>query len=146
MSMPPTAVALERLLQRKQVLANALLNVEMFDRWGPKEGPEFERMMREGGEFRVEFERTVAALRELATRAQVEEPDTMKVWAEAHITLLTRFIEANPEESASTGRFVAKEEIAAWREVAAGSRPFVDENCYYIRIEPALHASIFGPL
>jgi hypothetical protein len=146
MPVDAAAVALERLLVRRFELAQVLLNVDMFDRWGPQDGPERDRMMEEGGRARVEHDAVTAQLAALSAETWRRDPAAVRAWAEAHIELLERFIATHPDESDSTARFVAGEEIAGWREVAAGARPYVDENCYYVQIDRVRHAELFGPL
>ncbi len=146
MSIPPTSIALERLLMRKRALSGGLLYNEMFDRWGPRVGPEFERVRREEDAIRAEYDQTVAELTTRARRAQAEEPEAIHAWVDAHVKLLERFIEDHPGEDASTGRFVAAREIEQWREVAAGTRAYVDENTVYVSIDSTLHRELFGDL
>lgn len=142
--LPPEALALERLLIRRKDLAGALLNVDMFDRWGPKDGPEYDRMMADGAAAQRDHSAVTAELTALANATRERAPDVMRAWAAAHIDLLKRFIDTHPDASDDTARFVAKEESAAWQKVAAGDLPFVDENCFYIHIAPAHHAEWFG--
>ena len=143
--LPPEALALERLLIRRKELAGALLNVDMFDRWGPKDGPEYDRMMADGAAAQRDHSAVTAELTALATATRERAPDAMRAWAEAHIDLLKRFIDTHADASDDTARFVAREESTAWHKVASGDLPFVDENCFYIHIDPADHAEWFGP-
>jgi hypothetical protein len=138
--------ALERLLVQRKTLAGQMLYFDGFDRWGPKSGPEYDQMLSDATRINAESTRVTAELTALATRLQTEAPETMRAWAQAHIALLERFIEANPSEAAGTGRFVASGEIAAWREVEHGERLFVEENCFYIHIDPLAHHEFFGDL
>ncbi len=143
--LPPEAIALERLLIRRKDLAGILLNVDMYDRWGPKDGPEHAQMMADGAAAQRDHAAVTAELTALATATRAHSPDAMHAWAEAHIALLQRFIAAHPDPSHDTARFVAQEESTAWHKVADGSLPFVDENCFYIHIDPTDHAEWFGP-
>ncbi len=143
--MPPEALALERLLIRRKELAGNLLNVDMYDRWGPKDGPEHAQMMADGATAQREHAAVTAELTALATATRARAPDAMRAWADAHLALLQRFIDTHPDASDDTARFVARQESTAWHKVASGDLPFVDENCYYIHIDPAHHAELFGP-
>jgi hypothetical protein len=143
--LPAEALALERLLVRRKELASVLLNVDMFDRWGPKDGAAHARMMADGAAAQRDHAEVTAALTALATATRARSPEVTRAWAEAHIALLQRFIASHPGASDDTARFVAQEESNAWLQVAQGDLPFVDENCFYIHIDPADHAEWFGP-
>lgn len=142
---PAAAIALERLLVRRRELAVILLNADMFDRWGPKEGPECDAMMAAGAAAQKEHAEVTVQLRAQAIATGADEPDAVRAWAVAHVDLLERFIKAcadDPDLRTSGG--VAADELRGWREVATGASPFVDENCYYVRVDPAEHARWFG--
>lgn len=139
------AVALERLLRRRRTLGGRLLNADMFDRWGPKEGPEFEAMQTESAAATREHAEVSAALVARSAETFARDPEAVRSWAAAHIDLLESFIATYAAEpNFSTHVFVAREESALWREVAAGTRPFVDENVYYVRVDAAQAAAYFG--
>lgn len=146
MPLPDAVIALERLLVRRYELSRILLDTDAFDRWGQKDSPEAERIYAEGDRARVEYDDLTSRLTALSQETWARDPALVRAWAEAHVDLLERFIAAHPDASDSTSRFVANEELVAWREVAAGTRPFVDENCYYVHVDRARHAEHFGPL
>jgi hypothetical protein len=144
---PPEAIALERLLARRRELSNILLNVEMFDRWGPKDGPEAERIFAEGAAAQAEMSEVTAKLEALSRETWARDPELVRAWAEAHRALLESFVATYADDPArSTGCFVAREELETWREVAEGKRPYVDENCYYVSVDPERHEALFGKL
>jgi hypothetical protein len=144
---PDAARELERLLLRRHALNNILLNVDMFDRWGPKSGPEYEQMMADGAQAQGEQQEVTRRLAALSVETWQRDPDAIRAWATAHIDLLERFIAGHAGDTQhDTAVFVAREEIAAWREVAAGARPYVEENVFYVRVDPLRHAEWFGEL
>ncbi len=138
-----SAIALERLLRKRHALGNTLLNVDMFERWGPKEGPEFDVMVADGIAARRDHAVVTAELTALAA----ESPETLRAWADAHVQLLEQFVATHSSDaSQDTAVFVAREEIAGWRDVAAGSRAYVDENVFYVRVDADLHRALFGEI
>ena len=144
---PEAARALERLLRRRRALSSVLLNIDMFDRWGPKEGEERDRNLAEGEAAQREHNEVTAALTKLATELQKTDAAAVAAWATAHLDLLDRFIAERLEDpSQDTARYVAKEEHAGWQEVREGKRPFVDENCFYVSVDRDRHRAWFGAL
>lgn len=144
MPLPDAAVAMERLLLRRRELSSQLLGLDAFERWGPKSGPEYEETMRTLDAADAAHRKVTAELEALSARTRAAEPAALQAWAEAKIALLEAFIAATPGEAASTCRHVAKEEIAGWRQVAAGERAFVDENTFYVQVDRDQHAALFG--
>jgi len=58
---------------------------------------------------------------------------------------LTELIAASGDDpQASTTRYVADEERRAWSEVRAGTRDFVEENCFYVRVDPSRRRELLG--
>lgn len=141
----PIALELERLLRQRRALASALLNADAFDRWGPKDGPEYDEMMAAAAVDQAEHKRVTAELETRTQAARAEAPAAVQAWADAHIDLLTRFIAANADEpNHATACYVANKEREAWHEVKRGSRGYVDENCYYIHLPAEALAEWFG--
>ena len=139
------ARALERLLSRRRTLGGFLLNADMFDRWGPKEGPEFESMAVESAAANREHASVTAALAARAAETRARAPESVRAWANAHVDLLERFIATyTSEPTYATNVFVARQEAGQWREVAAGRRAFVEENVFYVHVDAAQHAAYFG--
>ena len=147
--LPDPALALERLLLRRHTLGNILLNVDMFDRWGPKSGPERDAMMADGEGAQREHEEVTRGLAALSTETWLRDREVGRAWAGAHTDLLEHFIAgliASGDASRDTALYVARQELAAWAEVASGARPYVEENVYYVQVDRARHAEHFGPL
>ncbi len=141
----PIALELERLLRQRRSLAGALLNADAFDRWGPKDGPEYDAVMASAAVDQAEHARITAELESRAKAARSEDPAAVEAWADAHIDLLTRFAAANAADpNQSTACFVANEEREAWHAVKRGTRAYVDENCYYIHLPADALAEWFG--
>ncbi len=143
----PDAVALERLLAKRRSLSGGLLYGDAFDRWGPKEGPEYDRVMAETAEMQSAHARVTAEVEALSGATWRKNPSAIVEWAQAHVDLLERFIAANAgDEAQSTGVFVAKQEIEAWGKVARGELAYVDENGFYVHVDAGRQAEHFGAL
>lgn len=144
---PKAAIELERLLRRRKELCNILVNVDGFDRWGPKDGAEAARIYAEGAAAQKEHDEVSRLLAARSAELWQREPDTIRAWAAAHVDLLERFVAAHAgDPSADTARFVAKQELGKWAEVARGALAYVDENCAYVSVDRARHAELFGAL
>ena len=140
---------LETLLAQKRRTAAELLYFDAYDRWGAQH---------DSAEGRADVERhteaamaeraaVVAALESLVAEMRRDRSALLTRWSQAHDALLARFVERcqrNSEADTSTAVFVANEERAQWSRVARGELPFVDENSYYVHIDPEDYASIFG--
>jgi hypothetical protein len=143
--------ALETLLARKRRSGNVLLNIDMWDRWGSAHASAEERA-RYGAEADAahrERSEAVQGLDALVARLRVEAPDAIVAWADAHDAFLAAFVAGLPDggapgSTASTARFVAEQERAAWAEVRRGERAWVDENVYYVSIDPDRYRAAFG--
>jgi hypothetical protein len=140
--------ALETLLGRLRELGSELFNLDAFDRWGPKSGPEYEQFMVNDARAQSAHKATEAELGALVTRLRHEDPDAVVHWADAHDTLLRSFIAtcagAAENTRTSTAAFVAEEELQAWAAVKSGAQHFVRENTYYVQVDPELHRALFG--
>jgi hypothetical protein len=140
--------ALEALLGRLRVLGSELFDLDAFDRWGPKSGPQYEQFIVDDVRAQSAHKATEAELGALVTRLRHDDPDAVVQWADAHDTLLRSFIAtctgAAENTRASTAAFVAKEELRAWAAVKSGAQPFVEENTYYVPVDPELHRALFG--
>ena len=125
-----------------------LFSLDAFDRWGPKSGPEYERLMVDDERAQSAHKATEAELTALVTRLRQEDPDAVLRWADAHDTLLRSFIAtcagAAVRTTASTAAFVAEGELKAWAAVRSGVQPFVRENTYYVQVDPDLRRTLFG--
>lgn len=141
------ACALERLLRRRHTLGGMLLNADMFDRWGPKEGPEFDAMAVESAAAGREHETVTAQLAARVAETRARAPESVRAWANAHVELLERFVATyTSEPTYATNVFVARQEADQWREVAEGKRAFVEENVFYVHVDADQHAEFFGVL
>lgn len=136
--LPESALALERLLVRRRGMTSALVYADAFERWGPREGPEFERMsaeiataMREHTEVTSELERT----------AQESDRAVVAAWAEAHVALLEHVASTTGDEDAER---TARRQIEEWRKVARGELAYVDECGGLVEIDAAQYAGYFG--
>lgn len=127
-----------------------LLDFDMWDRWGSRHASDEEKASYAARADAARSERTSAAqeLDELVARLRVEAPEAIVAWADAHDAFLAAFVErcaaAAPGSHASTGRFVAEQERAAWAEVRSGARAWVEENVYYVTIDPDRYRAVFG--
>jgi hypothetical protein len=118
--------ALEQLLGRLRVLGSELFNLDCFDRWGPKSGPEYEQFLVDGA------------------RAQAAHKSTETELDALLRSFIATCARAAENTKASTAAFVADEELRAWAAVKSGAQPFVRENPYYVQVDPELHRALFG--
>lgn len=143
MLVPPEVAELEALAKVIRLAGGALLNADMFDRWGPKDDDEqreaIEREAREAEQQRRaaidELERRVIELRATA-------PELLDRWANAHLELLDDYL--GQADADSTGAFVAGQEREHWTGLSAGERSRVEQNVYYVRYDSALYERLFG--
>lgn len=135
--------ALETLLARIRRSGGVLLNVDMWERWGAGHASDDERARVAADAEAAAQDRREAArgLDALVARLRVEAPDAVAAWADAHDALLAAFLEGCAD---STGRFVAEQERAAWAEVRRGERAWVEENVFYVSIDPARYRALLG--
>jgi len=143
----PRLVELERLLERRYQASATLLDVDMYDRWGAAHGsPEEQAKMADRGARANEEHEEVS--RELAARSRAlraEAPELIDAWCDAHEQLLTEFIASREgDEAQRTERFVAAQERDGWRRVRAGTGDFVDENTFYVRVDPRRRRELLG--
>jgi hypothetical protein len=142
--------ALEAALLRKRRAGEILLDADAYDRWGAANDTPENRARMEAQAAAAEAGRS-AAVAELESRVRDlrrDAPGVVARWADLHDEYLRRFIESlgTPPENTfeSTAKYVAAEERDAWRAVERGEKPFVDENVYYVKIDPARYAAVFG--
>ena len=142
--------ALEAALLRKRRAGEILLDADGYDRWGAANDTPENRARMEAQAAAAEVERR-AAVADLESRVEElrrDAPDVVARWADLHDEYLRRFIESlgTPPESSfeSTAKYVASEERDAWRAVKRGEKAFVDENVYYVNIDPARYTAVFG--
>ncbi len=142
--------ALETLLARKRRLGGQLLSFDGYDRWGAQhDTPENRaKMEAEAASAQAEHAAVVKELGELVARVRKEDAAAIDHWADLHCELLRAFeatcAGADESSHASTGAFVAKEEIEAWAAVKRGEKAFVEENVYYVAIDRERYVAAFG--
>lgn len=135
--------ALETLLARLRRSAGVSLNADMWERWGAAHASDEEKARVAADAEAATRDRSEAArgLDALVARLRVEAPDAVAAWADAHDALLAAFLAGCAD---STGRFVAEKERAAWAEVRRGERAWVEENVFYVSIDPVRYRALFG--
>jgi hypothetical protein len=137
--LPAAALALERLLVRRRVLATALVYADAFERWGPREGPEFERMIAETAAAQREHAEVTTELGNLARDTWDRDRECVIAWANAHVELLDHVVSASDDDA----RRAAALHIDEWRKVARGELGYVDESSDHIELDAARHAELF---
>ena len=144
MAIDPRVTALESLLVRIYAASAECLSIDMYDRWGAQHDTEEKRaeMYAIGAKASADHDSSCGELRNAVRSLRAEAPELVRAWAEAHVVLLTEYIASQPE--GSTERFVANEEIGGWREVADGTKDFVDENTFYVRVDRARRKELLG--
>ncbi len=136
------ARALERLLRKRRRLAEKLLNLDMYDRWGNRSVPALNRELLRAEEYGKKLS---AVERELEKRSTEAGPEAVREWARAHLALLEDFVSKRKgRKDQSTALFVARQELEAWRGVEERGTGFVDQNVYYIHYDESLYESYFG--
>ncbi len=148
MTVPNPIRELETLLAATREADSTLLSMDGYERWGAQHDTEEgrERMMREAQAASEARSTAIASLEALVARLRIEDPEAIARWADLHDVLLREFIEAcGTDEGKSTSVFVAKEERDGWAAVKRGERAFVDENTFYVHVDPTrYHALFFG--
>ena len=138
----PDVQALELLLARKRDARAVLFEHDMWDRYGSQHASSEEIAERKARADTAEREHAamISKLEALVENLRVTNPAAIAAWAAAHDRLLVAVL-AIPTDD--TARFVATAERTAWAEVARGERAFVDENVFYIKLDPALYRESF---
>ncbi len=127
--------------------SGALLGLDMWSRWGSRgatdeEWREYEATTAEHSRQHVEAAEQLTAL---VTELRTSSPVSVEAWADAHRELLEAFIlECGDDESRSTAAFVAQEEWDAWGRVRDGELSYVDENSFYVSVDPERYRAAFG--
>jgi hypothetical protein len=140
-TVPPAAVALERLLRQRMDIGNSLLNLDMQERWGS--AAQKKEAARAATALSQEARRIDGELTELVKQTARLAPGAIQAWAAAHDQLLARFLLDTDDDIA---RHVAEEERAQWLQVASGALPYVKRNVYYVRYDRELAEGLFGSL
>jgi hypothetical protein len=144
---PDDVCALERLLARRRTLASQLLSLDAYDRWGARTAEDRARVAEETRELEAERVEVIAELEALVEGLRRERPAAVREWALAHIELLEHYVEslgADAEDKLSTERFVAEQEADKWGQVRDGTLPYVEENVFYVHLDPTLYRQLFG--
>ena len=127
---------------------NVQLNYDMWDQHGAQHATPEQRADMEAALATATRDQRAAkaALAALVTATRAEAPGELAAWADAHEAYLAAFLEdcAARGEADGTAAFVAAGERAAWAEVRAGTRAFVDENVYYVTEDAERYRRLFG--
>jgi len=134
----PDVKALETLLGRKKELCSLAISLDGYHRWGNGGDPKFEAF---ATSELAESRAIEVRLQKLVARIQERSPEVIGIWARAHMTLLEDYL--SRVDSDSTAAFVAKRELAEWRQVVAGKRAYVEENPAHVKPDAALYARLF---
>lgn len=135
--LPASALALERLLVRRREMTSALVYADAFERWGPRQGPEFERM---SAEIATAMREHADLTSELVRAVQEGERTAVSAWAAAHIDLLERVAAATADEDVQR---TAQQQIEGWRKVARGELEYVEESGQ-VEVDAARYTEYFG--
>lgn len=141
---PPGTQALERLLRRRRELVSGLVSLDGYERWGARTPEDHAQAAAEGAELNRQLREVEGELTALVTRLRAEQPESVLRWAAAWRELLLEYL--RQVAPGSTEAFVAGGELHEWEKVSAGELAFVDQNSFYVRVDQALHARLFGAL
>jgi hypothetical protein len=143
MRVPESSVAIELELARAFRARIVLHDADGYDRFGPRDNPS-EREAIERAATQADHARATA-IAELERRVPelfATDPASVEAWAEAHVELLDEFL---ARVSSRTNKAkIARAERAAWLEVRAGVRVWVDQDTAQIDYDPALYEQQFG--
>jgi len=138
--LPKSVVDIERWQRRLFSTRVQWLHIDAFDKWHASRAFEYER--RKIKELATQLRANEDFIKPVLARSVKALSESERIaWANAHITLLQRMISVVSDE---TALFVAEEEIASWRDIAAGRIGHFDQNTFYIRYDPGLYSEIFG--
>lgn len=138
---------LERLLARRRRLGSQLLSLDAYDRWGARSTEEKAQAAEETRELQAARAQVTAELEAMVEQLRGRRPEAIREWALAHIELLEHFVAslgAEAEDKLSTERFVAERERDEWGEVRDGALPYVEENVFYVHLDPERYRQLFG--
>jgi ribosomal protein S18 acetylase RimI-like enzyme len=141
-NLKPDLSDLERRLFVLRGALEILLDFDMYDRYGAQHDSEEGRAEHAAVATRAshDHERVTRELSDLVARIRLEDTTKIARWAELHVA----YLRSLPFVADSTEAFVRDEECAAWSAVARGEQAFVKENVFYVKIDPARYAKIFG--
>ena len=135
------AFQLEAIRQELDDLGSAIGSLyDYLDRGHPNEQEERDTHTRIDAYKREESE-TRAQFTELLSRLRSASPEIVKEWAQWHIGFCERIIaetaDAKPQPNgyvsdAQVSNYVARETLAQWREVLAGTKDFIWINSYFL--------------
>jgi len=136
------------LLARIRNAGRVLLNADAWDRWGRNGSSEEEAARVDAEATEASRNKNEATQRLIALVAETRQAASRELdaWVAAHDAYLAAFLDecATRGEAKGTAAFVANEERTAWAEVKAGSKPFVDENFYYVTMNVDRYRALFG--
>lgn len=138
---------LEAWLARIRNAGMVQLNYDMWDRYGSAHATPEERASWDADFAAASNVRTAArtALEALVAAMRAEAPAEITAWADAHDAYLAAFLgECEANEAERTAIFVATNERAEWADVRAGTRAFVNENVYFVRMNVERYRRLFG--
>lgn len=136
-------VELEALMVQLRHARGGNLENEMWERYGEQFASEQEKAERAAeatARARV-FAEVPPRLTALVERTRRDAPAEIDAWCDAHTAYLTAF---RAETDDDVRRGVADDELAAWAEVRAGTRAYVDENAYYITLNRERYRELFN--
>ncbi len=134
----PRITALETLLARKRSLTSLGVSLDGYHRWGNGSDPAFEA---EASRQLAGRDAVISELKVLTKRHRRQAPEVLEAWARAHIELLEDYLTRVDDDS--TEAFVAGKEMDSWREVAAGTLDFVEENPVYVKPDQETYRRLF---
>ncbi len=134
-----SVLALERLRIRRRKMTSALVYADAFEHWGPREGPEYERM---SAEIATAMREHADVTSELLRAARASERAVVSAWAEAHVDLLQHVATTTADEDVKR---TAQQQIEAWCKVARGELEYVDESGH-VEVDAARYEGHFGAL
>ncbi len=119
-------------------MTSALVYADAFERWGPREGPELERMSAEVAAVMREHAEVTS---ELVRAARESDRAVVAAWAEAHIGLLEHVASTTADQDLQR---TARRQTEEWRKVARGELECVDESGGLVEVDAAQYAGYFG--
>lgn len=141
-SLRPGVRDLERLLLGLRRACETLLDFDMYDRWGAQHDTDAGRAQHaaEAARAQKDYDRLARELEDLVVRVRRDDAKIIATWVDAHVT----YLRSLAFDADSTEASVRDRECTEWAAVARGEAPFVKENVFYVKMDPALYERAFG--
>lgn len=145
--MDPMVTQLETFLRTMRRTGSVLLQHDMWEHFASRHASDEENAAhaREFAKSKDLYKEASAGLKKLVEELRSTSPESVRAWALAHYQILEDLIaDYEGVENRGTEAFVGREEQEKWMLVHDGKAEYVDENTFYISVNPERYKLAFG--